>query len=76
MRVVVDLDVCEGNAVCVERWPHLFTLHDDKAIAPSGDVSEWRSQVGEAVLACPVQAISIVDDEPANPASERWVLDA
>jgi ferredoxin len=29
MRVVVDRDRCEGNAICVKIAPELFTLDDD-----------------------------------------------
>ena len=37
MRVVVDRDRCEGNAVCVRIAPEVFTLDDDEYAMVTAD---------------------------------------
>ena len=37
MRVVVDRDRCEGNAVCVRIAPEVFTLDDDEYATVTAD---------------------------------------
>ena len=64
MRIVVDYDQCESNALCVGAAPEVFDLDDDDQLhllieRPS---SELREKVEEAVRLCPKQAISIVED--------------
>ena len=64
MRVVVDFDLCESNAVCMGIAPDIFEVHDDDFLyvlnenPPESD----RARVEEAVRRCPKQAISIADD--------------
>ncbi|GIW42508.1 MAG: ferredoxin FdxD [Candidatus Binatia bacterium] len=64
MRVVVDRDLCEGNAVCMKVCPEVFEVgEDDQAhlkIERPGE--ELRAKVEEAVARCPRQALSIVED--------------
>lgn len=61
MKVVVDWDLCEGNAVCMKVAPELFEVRDDdKAhllIAEPGEA--LREKIERAVQRCPRQAISI-----------------
>ena len=63
MRVVVDLELCEGNALCQKVAPAVFVVgEDDKArllIERPGD--DMRAEVETAVRRCPRQAISIVE---------------
>jgi ferredoxin len=64
VRVVVDLDLCEGNARCVESAPEVFELRDDQArllIEHPGE--RLRGKVEQAVRLCPRQAISIREDQ-------------
>jgi ferredoxin len=63
MKVVVDLDLCEGNAKCVDAAPEVFNLgDDDKAIVLSENPGpELRAKVERAVRICPKQAIKLVD---------------
>lgn len=61
MRVIVDYDVCESNALCMAAAPEVFEVRDDDNLyvldeTPSEDL---RGKVEEAVRRCPKQAISI-----------------
>jgi len=63
MKVVVDYDLCEGNAECMKAAPEVFEVgEDDRAkilIARPGE--ELRAKVEKAVRRCPRQAITIVE---------------
>ncbi len=72
MRVIVDLDRCEGHARCVELAPEVFALNDDGMsevlIAYPGE--ELRPKVERAVRLCPRQAIQLTEESaPATPTS-------
>jgi len=61
MRVVVDFDLCESNAVCMGIAPEVFEVRDDDflyVLQEEPDES-LRSKVEEAVARCPKQAISL-----------------
>jgi ferredoxin len=63
MRVVVDLDLCEGNAVCSNVAPEVFVVGEDDLarvkIDPVPDA--LRAKVETAVRRCPRQALSLKD---------------
>ncbi len=62
MRVVVDLDVCQGYANCIVEAPDLFDLDDEtgKAIALVDLVEpNLEDDARSAVANCPVTAITI-----------------
>jgi ferredoxin len=61
MRVVVDFDVCESNAVCMSVAPEVFEVRDDDFlyILQEEPPEELRAKVEEAVRRCPKQAIRI-----------------
>ena len=63
MRVVVDLDLCEGNAVCSSVAPEVFVVgEDDLARVKLNPVPEaLRAKVETAVRRCPRQALSLKD---------------
>ncbi|WP_055546203.1 ferredoxin [Streptomyces sp. NBRC 110028] len=63
MRLVVDLNRCQGYAQCAFLAPDVFALHGEEALlyTPYADESQ-RGNVARAAAACPVQAI-LVDDE-------------
>ncbi len=67
MRVRVDHDLCESNAVCVRLVPEVFELGDDDRLRLKQDTptEALRARVEQAVRRCPKQALSIVDDAPA-----------
>jgi len=60
-RVVVDLDECEANAVCVGIAPEMFELDDDEQLhvlieEPDAALAE---RAREAVDSCPKRALFI-----------------
>lgn len=63
MRVVVDYDLCESNAVCMAILPEVFEVRDDDFLYVLDETppEEKRPQLEEAVRRCPKQAISIDD---------------
>jgi ferredoxin len=60
MRVVVDLNRCQGYAQCVFLAPDVFELHGEEALLYdlNPDDAE-RLRVLRAAAACPVQAIAV-----------------
>jgi ferredoxin len=63
MKVVVDFDRCQSNALCQSSAPEVFEVRDDGILyvlmeEPSG---ELRAKVEEAARLCPTQAILIQD---------------
>ena len=63
MKVVVDYDRCEGNAVCMQVCPEVFEVQDDDRVHLLIDTpgEALRAKVKEAVRRCPRQALSIQD---------------
>ncbi|MCW2624520.1 ferredoxin [Mycobacterium sp.] len=59
MRVEVDRDRCEGNAVCVGIAPELFDLDDeDYAVVKTDEVPPDQEQLAEQAIAeCPRAAL-------------------
>ena len=64
MRVVVDFDQCESNALCMGILPQVFEVRDDDFLYVLNETppESERAKVEEAVRRCPKQAISIADD--------------
>jgi len=64
MRVVVDFDLCESNAVCMAVAPEVFEVRDDDFLYVLDETPDesLRDKVEEAVRRCPKQAISLADD--------------
>lgn len=65
MKVVVDYDLCESNAVCMGIAPEIFEVRDDDVlyILIEHPGEEFRSRVEEAVKRCPKQALSIIEED-------------
>jgi ferredoxin len=61
MKVVVDFDRCESNAVCMGIAPEIFEVRDDDFlyILMEEPPEEFRGKLEESVRLCPKQAISI-----------------
>ena len=61
MKVIVDYDRCEANAICMQICPQVFKLNEDDTrdvlIEEPGD--DLRAKVLEAVHRCPRQAITV-----------------
>ena len=65
LRVVVDRELCEGNARCVQIAPAVFRLADDVdtvQVIPAQIAAELREKIETAVALCPRQALSLVDE--------------
>ncbi len=69
MRIVVDYDLCESNALCVGAAPEVFVVTDDDVLEVLDDrpAEDLRAKLELAVRVCPKQAITIVTtpDDPA-----------
>ena len=63
MKVEVDFDLCESNAVCVEVCPEVFSIDKDDylVIATDAPLEPLREKLEKAAVACPRQAITIED---------------
>jgi len=63
VKLVVDLDLCEGNARCVRLAPSIFEVGDDDKVRllVTPDPSH-RESLEAAVAVCPRQALSLSDD--------------
>ena len=64
MRVVVDYDLCESNALCMAAAPEVFEVRDDDFlyILDENPSEELRPKLEDAVRSCPKAAISLQDD--------------
>ena len=64
MRVVVDYDLCESNALCMAAAPEVFEVRDDDFlyILDETPPDSMREKIEESVRRCPKQAISIADE--------------
>ncbi|MET9700878.1 ferredoxin [Streptomyces sp. NPDC006529] len=62
MRLVVDLNRCQGYAQCAFLAPDVFAMHGDEGLLydPHAEAAQ-RERVAQAAAACPVQAI-LVDE--------------
>ncbi|MGH9110265.1 MAG: ferredoxin [Acidimicrobiales bacterium] len=65
MKVVVDMDVCASNAVCMGIVPEVFEVRDDGIlyVLDEHPPEALRDRLEEAVNSCPTGAISLVEDE-------------
>ena len=61
MKIVVDFDKCQSNALCMSAAPEVFEVRDDGYlyILQENPGEELRAKVEEAVRLCPTQAITI-----------------
>ena len=64
MRVEVDRDLCESNAVCVGIAPDIFDLGDDDLARVLVDEvpPDRADEVREAVGLCPKVALTLHED--------------
>ncbi len=63
MRIKVDYDACESNALCVLAAPEVFELREDDFLylLTETPAENLRAKVEAAVWACPKQALKIED---------------
>jgi ferredoxin len=65
MKVKVDFDLCESNALCESLAPEVFELDDDDFLQIRNEEigPDDEDAVRRAVAACPRAAISLVEDQ-------------
>lgn len=61
MKIIVDFDKCESNAVCMGIAPEIFEVRDDDFlyILQEEPDESLRPKVEEAIRMCPKLAISV-----------------
>jgi ferredoxin len=67
MRLVVDLNKCQGYGQCVPLAPQVLELVGEEGLAydPNPDDAQ-RQRVLRAAASCPVQAIILEVDPPTD----------
>tara|TARA_B100000700_G_scaffold138992_2_gene155081 strand:+ start:2476 stop:2667 length:192 start_codon:yes stop_codon:yes gene_type:complete len=61
VRVIVDYDLCESNAICMQIAPDIFEVRDDDFlyVLEEQPADDRRAALEEAVQRCPKQAIAV-----------------
>jgi ferredoxin len=64
MRITVDYDLCDSNALCVNAAPEVFEVRDDDLlyVLDASPPQELHAKVELAARSCPKLAITIADD--------------
>jgi ferredoxin len=63
VKIVVNYDLCEGNAVCVKAAPEVFAVdeNDFVELRTAEPGPEMLAKVKEAVRRCPRNALALED---------------
>ncbi len=62
MKVLVDLDTCDGNGVCMSICHEVFDVREDGLhVLQDEPPAELRQQLKGAEQSCPTQAIIVKD---------------
>jgi ferredoxin len=64
LRIVVDLDLCQGHGVCESEAPEFFEVGKDRKVELLDNAPDesHRKSLELAVKYCPTHALSLVDD--------------
>ena len=65
MRVIADLDLCQGHQMCQGEAPEVFgfdTAADRVVVRQEQPDESLRAQVAAAVRYCPAMALAIEED--------------
>ena len=64
MRIEVDLDLCQGHAMCELEAPGVFSVprKGKVTVAEPAPPESQRAAVEAAVRFCPTQALRLLDD--------------
>ena len=65
MRVVVDLDLCQGHGVCESEAPTVFELARNAQVTILEERPDdgRRGEIEAAVRFCPTTALRIIEEE-------------
>jgi len=60
-KVVVDFDLCESNAICMDIAPDVFEVRDDDFLYILDETPgpDQREKVDDSASRCPKQAIKV-----------------
>lgn len=64
MKIVVDYDLCEANAVCMDICPEVFRVEEDDSLTVliERPGEELRAKLEDSVRLCPRQAIALGEE--------------
>jgi len=64
MKLLVDYDLCEANARCMEVAPEVFRVDDadNLHVLQEEPPEKLRARVEEAIRLCPRQALSLAPE--------------
>jgi ferredoxin len=67
MRIEVDLDLCQGHAMCELEAPEIFSVprKGKVTVLNASPPEQARTAVEAAVRYCPTQALRILGPHPA-----------
>ena len=65
MKIVADLDLCQGHAACEMEAPDVFSVpkHGQVEIQNPSPPESERASVENAVHFCPTQALRIIEED-------------
>lgn len=62
MKVIVDLDTCDGNGVCMSICHEVFDVREDGLhVLQDAPREDLRQQLKGAEVSCPTRAILVKD---------------
>jgi ferredoxin len=65
VKIVVDLDLCQGHGACAEEAPEVFEVGEKRGTVVLRDPSPpeaLRTKVAAAVKRCPTRALRVVEE--------------
>ncbi len=64
MRIEVDLDLCQGHAMCELEAPEVFAVprKGKVTVTDPAPAESQRAAVEAAIRYCPTQALKLIDD--------------
>jgi ferredoxin len=72
MKVVVDYDLCEANALCMKAAPEIFRVEEDDTLTVLSETvgSDLEAKAQEAARLCPPQAITLEKYTAKHPGAQ------
>lgn len=63
LKITVDEDECIGCGECAETAPNTYEVNDDNIAEVKDAAGDEEETIIEAAKACPVEAITVVNDQ-------------